>query len=65
MVQVRRFLSRLLASVRRKRAEAELSREIAAHLQLVEDDFVSKGMSRAEARHAARRAFGGVEQAKE
>lgn len=62
---VRRLLNRLLSVVRADRAEAELSREIIAHLQLLEDDFVANGMARPDARLAARRAFGGVEQAKE
>jgi hypothetical protein len=65
MTALRRFLLRLLSSVRAGRGESELAREIAAHLQLLEDRFVSQGMNREEARFAARRAFGGVEQAKE
>src|SRR5690606_4865951 len=39
--------------------------EIRAHLQLIEDDHIAKGMDPEEARCAALRAFGGVEQAKE
>src|SRR5437879_3913847 len=39
--------------------------EIAAHLALMQDDFVRRGMTPDQARVAARRAFGGVEQAKE
>jgi putative ABC transport system permease protein len=65
MTTIRRFVLRLRSFFRPGAAEAELSREIHAHLQLLEDEFVSKGMSRDEARLAARRAFGGVEQAKE
>ena len=65
MTQVRRFLRRLVTLFRISRAESELSREINAHLQLLEDKHVAEGMSREEARYAARRAFGGVEQAKE
>jgi putative ABC transport system permease protein len=64
MTNIRRFVLRLLSFFRPGAAEAELSREIHAHLQLLEDQFVSKGMPRDEARLAARRAFGGVEQAK-
>ena len=62
---MRRFLLRLLASFRGRRDEAELEREIASHLQLLEDRFVAEGMSPEEARFAARRAFGGVALAKE
>jgi len=65
MTTIRRFVLRLLSFSRPAAAEAELSREIHSHLQLLEDEFVSKGMARDEARLAARRAFGGVEQAKE
>jgi predicted permease len=65
MTTIRRLVLRLLTFFRPGAAEAELSREIHAHLQLLEDEFVSKGMPRDEARLAARRAFGGVEQARE
>ena len=65
MTTIRRFVPRLLSFFRPGAAEAELSREIHSHLQLLEDEFVSKGMPGDEARLAARRAFGGVEQAKE
>lgn len=65
MTTIRRFVLRLLSFFRPGAAEAELSREIHSHLQLLEDKFVSNGMPRNEARLAARRAFGGVEQAKE
>jgi predicted permease len=62
---MRRILVRLLSSFRPERAESELDREIRSHLQLLEDQYVANGMPRSEARYAARRAFGGVEQVKE
>src|SRR5919112_3287042 len=62
---VRRTILRLLSSLRSDRAESELDREIRSHLQLLEDNYVAGGMSRSDARYAARRAFGGVEQVKE
>ncbi len=62
---MRRFFHRLLSLVRHGRAEDDLTREAGAHLRLLEDNFVARGMSADEARYAARRAFGGVEQAKE
>ena len=65
MTTIRRFVLRLLSFFRVGAAEAELSREIHSHLQLLEDEFVSNGMPRDQARLAARRAFGGVDQAKE
>jgi hypothetical protein len=55
-------LSRLFTN---SRQEAELAREIAAHLVLLEDDYLRQGMAPEEARQAARRAYGGVEQAKQ
>jgi predicted permease len=65
MTTIRCFVVRLLSFFRAGAAEAELSREIHSHLQLLEDEHVAKGMSRDDARLAARRAFGGVEQTKE
>lgn len=65
MPEARRFFLRLLAFFRADRADADLSREINAHLQLLEDEFAAKGMTPEEARDAAKRAFGGVDQAKE
>ena len=66
MANIRQFLLRLASFLRFGRAEDELAREVAAHLRLLEDKFLAEGMTEAEARLAARRAFGGgVEQAKE
>ena len=62
---IRRSLSRLINAVRPDRPEPDLSREIDAHLALLQDDFEARGMTPEEARTAARRAFGGVEQARE
>ncbi len=65
MKQLRRALVRLSRLFTNSREEAELAREIAAHLALLEDDFLRQGMAPEEARQAARRAYGGVEQAKQ
>ncbi|HEY1342530.1 MAG TPA: permease prefix domain 1-containing protein, partial [Bryobacteraceae bacterium] len=62
---MRRFLARVAALVGRGRAEREMEREIAAHLGLIEEDYLRRGLSPAAARLAARRAYGGVEQARE
>src|SRR5262245_40405355 len=62
---MRRAILRLLSSFRSRPAERELAREIRSHLQLLEDQYIAKGMDAEEARYAARRAFGGVEQAKD
>ncbi len=62
---MRRFLAKLLNLFRGPRAERELAREIDSHLALLAEDFERRGLSPDEARLAARRAYGGVEQAKE
>ena len=61
----RRVIHRLRNVFSQTRAESELTREIASHLALLEDDFRRRGLSVDEARLAARRAFGGIEQVKE
>ncbi|MBI1356184.1 MAG: FtsX-like permease family protein [Acidobacteria bacterium] len=65
MSDLRRFFHRLAEPLRRRRADADLAREIQSHLRFLEEEFVSKGMSPREARFAARRAFGNVEHTKE
>jgi predicted permease len=65
MSTLRRWLRRLTTTFGSGRAERELNREVASHLALIEDDFRRRGLSADEARAAARRAFGGVEQMKE
>ncbi|WP_348263673.1 ABC transporter permease [Telmatobacter sp. DSM 110680] len=50
---------------RNNRAEEDLAREVASHLTLLTDEFVRRGMSPEEARLAASRSYGGVEQAKQ
>jgi predicted permease len=65
MKDLRRIFLRFLSLFTNSRAEAELDREIAAHLQLLEDDFMGQGMTLKEARRAARRAYGGVEKVKQ
>jgi predicted permease len=62
---MRRFLARLANLLRARAAESEMSREIAAHLALLQEDFEHRGLSSYEAKLAARRSYGGVEQAKE
>lgn len=62
---LRRWIRRLLASVRPSAADDGLAREIDAHLRMLEDDFRGRGLSPEEARRAARLALGGVERTKE
>ena len=65
MAYLRRLLLRFANAIRPGRGEPDLAREIAAHLALLEDEFIRRGLTRDEARLAARRAFDGVEQTKE
>jgi putative ABC transport system permease protein len=62
---LKRFLRRLLSSVWSGRDESGLDREIASHLQLLEDDYQHRGLPADEARRAARLALGGIERTKE
>ena len=65
MSAFRAWWSRALDVVRSGRREERLSKEMQAHLELLADDFVAQGLSPADARLAARKAFGGVDQVKE
>jgi hypothetical protein len=65
MAQWRRIIAKLRSLLANKRIEDDLAREVASHLTLLADDFERRGMSPEEAHLAARRAYGGVEQAKE
>jgi macrolide transport system ATP-binding/permease protein len=56
---------RLRSLFRKDKAELELSEELQFHLQNQIDEFVTQGMDAKEARHAAFRSLGGVEQLKE
>src|SRR6202034_2350237 len=64
MAHWRRIIARFRTLLANKRVEEDLEREVASHLALLADDFERQGMSREEAPLAARRAYGGVEQAK-
>jgi putative ABC transport system permease protein len=62
MIRLRRLFAKLVGHLRNSRVDAEASREIAAHLSLLEEDFRAKGMAEGEARVAARRICGNPEQ---
>jgi predicted permease len=65
MIHLRELLFRLQSLFRRRKIESGLSEEIESHLQLATEANIATGMSPHEARHAALREFGGVEQIKE
>lgn len=58
-------IERFLALARKRRLDRELEAEVEAHLEMAERDAREAGLSAEEARWAARRSFGGIEQMKE
>src|SRR6516162_8002908 len=65
MKHLRRIFLKFYLLFGNSEVEAELAKEIGAHLALLEDEYLRQGMSPEEARRAARIAYGGVEQAKQ
>lgn len=65
MKHLRRIFLRFYLLFASSKVEAELAREIGAHLAFLEDDYRRQGMTPEDARRAARLACGGVEQAKQ
>ncbi len=61
---LRVVLSRLVGLFRPGSHDEELNQEIETHLELLVDDYVRRGISEADARNAACRAFGGVDRTK-
>lgn len=57
--------SRLLGFLRKRRSDEDLDAEMRSHLQFLTEENIRRGMDLDEARHAARREFGGIEQTKE
>jgi putative ABC transport system permease protein len=65
MKHLRRIFLKFYLLFTNSKMEAELAREICAHLALLEDEYLRRGMTSDDARRAARVAYGGVEQAKQ
>ena len=65
MTWLRVFMHRLRGLFLKRKLEQELEDEIRAHLEMQTEDNLRQGMSADEARLAALRMFGGVEQVKE
>jgi hypothetical protein len=61
----RATLSRFAGLFGKARFDREIEQEIGARISLLTDRFISQGMTPEEARHAARRRFGGVAQLQE
>ena len=65
MPRLRAWFCRLAGLFRKSRTDAEMAAEMQAHLDLLTERNVAAGMSAKDARSAALRQFGGVEQIKE
>jgi predicted permease len=65
MPRLRAWFCRLLGLLQKKSSDAEIAEEIQQHLDLLTERNSAAGMSPNEARNAALRQFGGVEQIKE
>ncbi len=50
---IRRFIARLYAVLRRSHADRDFEQELAAHVEMLTDDNIARGMAPAEARRAA------------
>lgn len=62
MNRLRILFARILEALRPRRVEDDLADEVQSHLDHLTDELVRRGMSRDDARAAARRQFGGVDQ---
>src|SRR5215469_7752725 len=65
MNRLRILAARVAAMFRRRRLDTQLDDELGAHLEMLVEENLRRGMLPEEARYAALRSFGGVEQAKE
>ena len=65
MSRMRVITSRLAALLRKQKLERQLGEELRAHLEMLTEENLRRGVSLEEARYAALRSFGGVEQARE
>jgi len=65
MPRVRAWFSRFAGLFRKSHRNAEMAEEMQAHIDLLTERNIAGGMTPDEARNAALRQFGGVEQAKE
>ena len=65
MNRVREWTQRTVGMFRKRKRDAELEEELSAHLEMLVEENVERGMTPEEARRAARIALGGREQIKE
>jgi len=62
---LRVLASRVRGLSTKRQLESQLDEELRAHIEMATEENIRRGMPPEEARYAARRAFGGVEQTKE
>jgi putative ABC transport system permease protein len=65
MERLRIFAARVQGFFGKRNAEGELDAEVRAHLEMLTEENLRRGMSPTEARYTARREFGGIEQTKQ
>jgi predicted permease len=65
MTRLRILISRLAGLFRKARLDQEFDEEVRSHLEMLTEENLRQGMPPEEARYAALRSFGGVEQVKE
>jgi predicted permease len=65
MSRLRELASRIRGLFSQNRLDRDLDEELSVHLEMLVDENVRRGMSLKEARYAARRRFGGLEQTRE
>src|SRR6476646_7637882 len=65
MEWIRILASRLSGVFRKRDLDVELDTELRAHIDALTEENIRRGMNEKEARYAARREFGGLEQIKE
>ena len=65
MTKLRELASRIRGFFSKDSLDRDLDDELRAHLEMLVEENVSRGMTIEEARNAARRSFGGLEQTKE
>src|SRR5580765_6618681 len=65
MKHLRRIFLKFYLLFVNSKVEAELAREITAHVAFLEEEYLRQGLTPEEARRASRLAYGGVEQAKQ
>ena len=65
MIRLRELVSRVRGMFGSGQRDQELEEELRTHLEMLVDENIRQGMNPKEARFAARRSFGGIEQTKE